>query len=234
MRRVVSVLFIAFVLAATPRAASADLISIRFDATITSSGVEALLPLGGSASWVLTYDTAAPAQSSGDAFATYYGGFYSETLNLSLDVAGFTDEWTSPHANINWNRTSFVGPLLAFDNSLFASSSSGTVGFIPGYAVNYFDFSAFWPTAAPFASTTLPSTLPTSPVSGGFSMMLCASSDGQCFDSPLSFVSGDLTSVRAVPEPATSLLIGVGALVFTGRRALKTRRNGSSRTPRLE
>ena len=208
----------------------AELINLQFNATISAyegeedPALRALFPLGGTASWLLTYDTTLAEAPVPPATDPSIGWYESTSIDWQGQISGASytlQDWVNQRLFVQRDL-----PGLSFDNSIAATS---TLGAITGDLIHSsgadwfgqaFDFSVSWAGSAPFTSDALPGTLPSGNPSGNFTFYLhnaCPPLSG-CTERQLR-VLGNITSVASVPEPATLALVALGAVVLTRRRS---------------
>ena len=210
----------------------AELINLQFNATIaslegeTDPALRALFPLGGSTSWLLTYDTSTGESSvfPGALDDPSFGFYESTSIEWQGEIAGFSYALPSDATQRLIVQRDQAG--LFFDNSIDATSRVGAVSgdLIHSSGLDWFgqafDFAVSWPGSAPFPSDALPGALPSGAPSGTFTFYLhntCSQQVG-CTDRQLR-VLGTITSVASVPEPATLALVAIGAIGLTRRRS---------------
>lgn len=219
----------------------AELINLQFNGTITSlegdedPALRALFPLGGGASWLLTYESTTPESGSfpGALADPSFGVYDSTAIDWRGQVTGH--EYTLP---ADASQRLFVRrdlPGLTFDNSIGATTRRGAIeGDLihsgPDWFGQAFDFSVRWPGSSPFPSDALPTGLPSGSPDGTFTLYLhsvCPTIFG-CTDRQLR-VNGTISSVASVPEPATLAFVALGALGLAFRRGRRAR--AASDTP---
>jgi hypothetical protein len=205
--------------------ARAELISLQFAGTITAQDGEtdpilrALFPIGGSATWLLTYERTTPESGLNPIWAAdpSFGFYESTAIDWEGQIAGHA--YTLPADATQRLFVERDQPGLLFDNSINATSQRGAIAgdLIAGSDAQWFgqafDFHVRWPGASPFASDALPGSIPGIAPDGSFLFYLhnsCPQLFG-CTERQLR-VSGTITSVASVPEPGTLALFVLGAI----------------------
>lgn len=210
--------------------ARAELVTLQFTGTIAfhegdqDLAIRALFPVGGGASWLLSYESTLAESDLFPGPDDPTLGFYESTgIGWNGVVAGHEyGLWPDARQRVFVRRD---GPGLSFDNSIGATSTRGAiagplVGPGSGWFGQAFDFSVAWAGSPAFSSDSLPTTVPAGAPHGSFLLYLHSQclTGVPCPERQVQ-VHGTVSSVARVPEPETLILLTLGVLAgFTGHR----------------